>query len=54
LVVECFTFWNLGCLGLVLLLALVEIRWEESYLAGVAEWVAYSERVRWRVVPGVW
>ncbi len=43
--------WNVLLLGLILVLFVVRIRWEEALIAG---YEGYQERVRWRLVPWVW
>jgi protein-S-isoprenylcysteine O-methyltransferase Ste14 len=49
------SWWALTPVGLGLALLLVRISWEERTLrAELPGYVAYAERVRYRLIPGVW
>ncbi len=45
------TAWNGLLLGIILLVFVLRIGWEERILTGYA---AYCQRVRWRLLPGIW
>lgn len=48
------SWWNLAALVLIAAVDCWCCLAEEKFLAGQAEYRAYSERVRWRLLPGVW
>lgn len=43
--------WNVFLFFVILLVFILRIGWEEEILNGYA---AYGQRVRWRMLPGVW
>lgn len=45
------TIWNVGVVLTLLATFLMRIRWEEEIVGGYEE---YRQRVRWRMIPGVW
>jgi len=49
--------WNIGTVLLVLIgwtSLLYRIRAEERVLSGAAGWHSYADRVRYRLLPGLW
>lgn len=46
-----FTIWNAVVMTAIAVTFILRIRWEEQVIAGYEE---YRQRVRWRLVPGVW
>ena len=45
---------NLGVLVVSLVFQVIRIRFEERLLSKDEDYVAYQEKVRWRLLPGVW
>jgi protein-S-isoprenylcysteine O-methyltransferase Ste14 len=48
------TFWNLGVYVAAYAFQVARVLGEEAVLKEDAEYRAYAEQVRWRLVPGIW
>jgi protein-S-isoprenylcysteine O-methyltransferase Ste14 len=48
------SWWNLAALAFIAAVDLWCCLAEEKFLSGQAEYRAYAQRVRWRLLPGVW
>lgn len=48
------TVWNVAITAVFVLVVVVEVWIEEGFLIGVDSWREYANRVRWRLVPGLW
>jgi protein-S-isoprenylcysteine O-methyltransferase Ste14 len=48
------SLWNWTILAVVVVLQVMRLLAEERLLSTDAEYVAYQQRVRWRLLPGVW